>query len=208
MINEASIRWPMIEAQSRPAIMTCSIPFNLEEWGKNLLRLARAAKIVIPIYENTSRDDINWEYIVALQKENYGTKLRSTPGRYELKIKVWDTVKKMGGNFSRTARELEKPLSTVRDLYDAVHKDILGYYPTKRKKSPIKEITLEEANAHVRGCSRCQKVMDPGQMCEPFGRVIESYINQDEVKQKELIVGSSPELYPRSGMKGPLPTAK
>ena len=195
--NTLRQKWSMVDISTlqsgnfdpqRPPILASSSPFNLEKWKEDLSNLAHGVKMVVPIYEDTSQDDIDWKQIALFQAYLYGTKRRATPGKYELKLKVWDTYREEN-NFAKVSKALGMPRTTVKSLYDSVRKDILG---------PIPPGTIEEKRAlaidiqsHIAGCSRCQNAKEVKQMCPQIANSVE----QDTKAMREITVGLYPEVY-------------
>src|SRR5262249_8978315 len=87
--------------------------------------------MVIPIYPDTKRDDINWEVIEYFKKLFYGQSHRPKPDKYEKIIKVFRAgqllAEKAGKeeraykSWQEVADSLGLELSTVRYIYDRAH---------------------------------------------------------------------------------------
>lgn len=184
-------KWPMIDKGSlmygifqsyRPTVMASGLPFDLEIWKDELVNLSRVVKMVIPVYEDTSSDDIDWKQIANLQDILYGTKQRATPSKYEMKLKVWDAYQEEK-DFVRVSRKLKIPRRTVQKIYESVAKDILGFVPQGSMKE--KRATGFDPRAHVSQCPQCQKAMSVNEVCNQ-ARV---FIDQDVRSLRELTTG-------------------
>jgi len=189
--------WPGIAESTflhgifEPYMPVVLILSDREEWKKESDRIGGKVKIFVPIYEDTSKDNINWDYIEGLQDLYYGKKHRSRPDKYEIKLKIWDKYQELK-NYAAVAKELRLPRTTVEETYVSVYKDIIGT-SLKGKKLRDKRAAGTPKN-HFQECTKCKCATRFEDMC-PAGRAL---VNQDQVSQRELTVGGSPEAFNKS----------
>jgi len=157
-------KWPRVDKSTlrqgifepyRPSELIPSHPFEIEKWRDDLAKLAHSVKIALPIYEDTSSNDIDWKRIASLQTHLYGTKKRATPGKYEKKIEVWETYRKTK-DFANVSKALGMPRTTVKSIWNATHEDIFGSAPEGTMKE--KRVIGYDPTSHVDECPTCQKV--------------------------------------------------
>jgi hypothetical protein len=133
----------------------------------NLTRKADEVKIWIPIYEDTSRDDVNWEEIAGLQNSIYGVRKQPKETKYLRKLRVWDMYSKTK-NYAEVGRRLASPRTTVEELYISVFKDIMGTIPQGKLREKRAIGTSEN---HFEECQVCKSAKRPKDLC-PAGRAL------------------------------------
>jgi len=156
--------WP-IYRQTAPAkigegfIPDCFVnnsPEKDEEIKKELRRsvgeeLFSKAAIVLPIYPETTKDDINWEYIEKLKKHFYGYSYRPKRKQYEKAIKVFERGQLLEDgkgykSWQEVADSICLQLSTVRYIYTRAHEIVYGVLPKKRHYGTEEEITIPKSS--------------------------------------------------------------
>jgi len=95
------------------------------------------AAIVIPIYPETNKDDINWQLVEELKKRFYGHTYRPKPDQYEKTIKVFAMGEKLREgkgytSWQEIADAVKLPVATVRYIYDRAFHLVYGVTPDKR----------------------------------------------------------------------------
>ena len=187
-LRELLTKWPKVDESTflhgvfepyRPSVIVSLFnqnKFDKAELKKHFNRIVGKlkVKIWIPIYEDTSSNDLDWKYISMLQELIYGVKHKSKPNLYERKLKVWNTYQEVG-NYAEVARRLSLPRKTVGDLYASVFKNIMGFPLTgKMRERRVKGI---DGKSHFAECQQYKK----GELC-PIGEVL---ANVDSGYQRE-----------------------
>lgn len=202
-VNESTFLHAIFEPYRPPVIVSLfnQGKFDKAELKKQFNRIGGKlkVKIWIPIYEDTSLNDLDWKHISMLQELVYGIKRKSRPDLYERKLKVWDTYQTVK-NFSKVSRMLKLPRTTVITLYIVVVKDILGFVPAGTNKE--KRAAGIDISSHIATCSRCQNAKTADDFCA----VTRAYVDQDYVALRELNVGGSPEAFNKSHAKRAKPS--
>lgn len=109
------------------------------------------------------------------------TRLRVHVKDLKLRLRVWDRLTK-GATFKALAKQLGKPLSTVRDLYTKAALDICGALPPRGRRPRL--LVAFNPDTHLTTCPTCSKAPRVEDFC-PAGR---AYANQDYVALRELPV--------------------
>jgi len=177
----------------RPPLLVSGFPLNGGTLGvlkADLNRLADKVKIWIPVYEDTSSDDVDWGKIAGLQAFIYGMKRRARNDGYSRKLEIWDTYQELK-NCAAVGRKLNLPRTTVEEKYISVFKDIMGINPPRKLRDKRAAGTPKN---HFQECTKCNSATRFEDMC-PAGWAL---VNQDHVSQRELTVGGSPEAFNKS----------
>lgn len=191
-VNRATFLHSIFEPY-RPPLLVSDFPLNGGTMGDlkvDLSRLADKVKIWIPVYEDTSSDDVNWGRIASLQAFIYGTKRRARKKGYSGKLEIWDTYQELK-NYAAVGRKLNLPRTTVEEMYISIFKDIIG---TSLKGKLREKRAAGTAENHFQECSTCKSAKKFKDMC-PAGRAL---VDQGYVSQRELTVGGSPEAFNKS----------
>jgi glutaredoxin len=154
----------------------------------DLTRMAEKVRIWIPIYEDTSKDDVNWEEIAGLQNLFYGEKKRQ--GNYVMKLRIWDLMTQVQ-NYTETGRRLGLSRSTVQEIHKSVFKDIMG--TSLKGKLREKRVAGVNPRSHFAECPQCSKANNADQYCS-IGRNLSE---KDDGAQRELTIGKEPEDFSR-----------
>jgi hypothetical protein len=180
----------------RSDLIVSGLPLTEDTLGvlrDNLSRMAEKVKIWIPIHEDTSRDDVNWEEIAGLQNFIYEGKKQPKETKYLRKLRVWDLYSQTK-NVAEVGRKLALPRTTVEELYLSVCKDIMGTIPQGKLRKKRATGTSEN---HFAECSTCKSAKRFKDMC-PAGRAL---VDLNYRSQSELTVGGSPEALNKSHTK-------
>ena len=110
--------------------------------------------MVIPIYPETNRDDIDWEVIEQLKKRFYGQSYRAKPDQYQKIIKVFQAgqlLEEKAGKEERAYKSWQEvadsvglELSTVRYIYGRAHEIVFGLPAKKRHYGVEQEVVIPE----------------------------------------------------------------
>lgn len=188
-LRELLTKWPKVDESTflhgvfepyRPSVIVSLFnqnKFDKAELKKQFNRIGGKlkVKIWIPIYEDTSSDDLEWKHISMLQELVYGIKRKSRPDLYERKLKVWKTYQEVQ-NYAEVGKRLRLARKTVEDLYTSVFKDIMGFPLTgKKRERRAKGI---DGKSHFAECEQCKK----GKLC-PTGEVL---VNVNSGYQREI----------------------
>jgi len=111
--------------------------------------LFRRAAIVIPIYPETNKDDINWQLVEKLKQKFYGHTYRPKPKLYDKIIKTFamgELLRDRKGfsSWQEIANAVELSDATVRYIYDRAFQLVYGVTPDKRPYRTQEEITFTE----------------------------------------------------------------
>jgi hypothetical protein len=164
----------------RPPLLVSGFPLNGGTLGvlkADLNRLADKVKIWIPVYEDTSSDDVDWGKIAGLQAFIYGMKRRARNDGYSRKLEIWDTYQELK-NCAAVGRKLNLPRTTVEEKYISVFKDIMGINPPRRLREKRAAGTPKN---HFQECTKCKFAKRVEDMC-PAGRAL---VNINDVPQRE-----------------------
>jgi hypothetical protein len=121
-----------------------------EESGR---RLFSKARIVIPIYPETERDDIDWEYIQKLKTLAYGSGYRPT-SPHEKIIKIFargEILRRRKGDdtWESIAKDLGVKRSTAYQIDEKAHTFVYGHPPSKRRYRTTEEITVPDTPEEI-----------------------------------------------------------
>ena len=122
------------------------------EWAGD--RLFSAASIVIPVYPETTKDDIDWEIVEKLKKQIYGQSYRPKPDQYEKIVKVFEMGQlleegKAYKSWQEVADSVGLGLNTIRYIYSKAHELVYGFSPKKRHYRTPEEVTIPESPQEV-----------------------------------------------------------
>lgn len=181
----------------RPSLLVPNEPFSAQEWSEQLTCAAAGSKLIIPIYPETTLDDIErlWKDVQHLKDWVYrpssedhpqpdpnmgdepantrGKKRRERPTQYTKRLQVWDAVQECG-TFAQAARRLRMKESTLKGVYIMAARDILGK-PDPR--NPRERVLADFDPTKHRDCPTCKAARCLEEMC-PQAR---AYASQDEV---------------------------
>lgn len=183
-VDGKTLRWGILEPYRPPVLVPPFPSFEIEEWEKRLANLAHGVKIVVPIYEDTSSNDIDWKLIASLQMDYYETKKRATPGKYEDKIRIWETYRKEK-NFARVSKELGMHKTTVESIWKATHKDIFDSAPEGTMKE--RRAIGFDPTSHIDECPICQKAKYND---EEYCSETKAWLNEVYKAQREFATGA------------------
>ena len=149
--------------------------------------------IALHVHENTTGDELKktWQRLKRSLPKTTG-KVRHRSGSLQDRVKIWDLMmKEEEQTFPVVARRLRKPLSTVKSLYWAISRDILGPRPKEQKsRSDRQAILIAQVDAsdqdHFRTCHKCSKAKTADKMCA--ARL--AYVSQDQGLMREYFSGA------------------
>jgi hypothetical protein len=115
-------------------------------------KLFSKAAIVIPIYPETNKDDIDWKYVEQMKTLLYGSAYRPDDKEYETIIKVFAAgqLLESGKGYSTwqaIADAFRLALATVRYMYNRAHAVVYGHSGKKRRyksDNPFTSATVAE----------------------------------------------------------------
>jgi hypothetical protein len=121
------------------------------------------APLMIPIYQDTRAEDLNWEEISKWQERVYGKK-RRTRDVADLRelLDIWDRVNVNADRIPDIAHALRQPISTVRSKYSAVNKIIMQGLDTKKTESTLASIA--RTAGRIDHCRECMALINAGRM--------------------------------------------
>lgn len=203
-------RWPGIkwgggilagepEGWERASLLIAPPSFRLSEllaspWGTLRARFIAApiheARVLIPVYADTRREDIDWSEVARAQAALYGKKRRARDV-YDQRLRVWDAYQEHR-SFNRAAESLAMPVSTVKRHCFQAHVDIYRRRPSGRTAARrATGVTTD----HLRTCGTCVRANREQELCA----AARAYISQDHVAQREQPGGREPRRPRRPG---------
>jgi len=138
----------------------------------------RAARLWVPIYEDTTSRDLDWSMIGKLQQSMYGKKRRQRPAHYRRMLDTWDAIAERKKSFVDLAREQGEPLSTVKSRWAKV-----GELITKKlTRRQIREVLRDNfaQNHDTNTCPQCRVATTFEELCAP----VRDYAKADHVAQR------------------------
>ncbi len=115
--------------------------------------------------------------------------LRQRSGTFRDRLAVWDLVVEKGCTFPQVARKLRKKVSTVKGLYWAARRDILGIGSkakssrADRQRAQLVKVDLSDTDRHFRDCPECSKAKTPEEFCASM----RAYVVQDVRSPRERL---------------------
>jgi hypothetical protein len=203
-VYEPFLRYCHLSDLHRPPLLVPSEPFSQEGWIEQTSRAAHAAKLMIPIYEDTTLDEVTslWKQYIPNLKEwvyrepekapeagddelipDHQAKRavrRQRPDQYEMRLKVWDAYQQYA-NFSDVAQFVGRPRSTVQGIYLQVSCDILGALTGITRTRKQRFLQGFDPRTHTEQCTVCRRASSIEEMCMPA----RTYAAQDEQSQRE-----------------------
>lgn len=143
------------------------------------------------VHESTTGDELKrtWQCMKSKLPRTTG-RVRQRAGSLRDRIKAWDLCMQKR-TFSQIARTLRKPASTVKALYWAARRDILGAPPANRRSQTDRQnILIAQVNLnddHFTTCAQCSRATTPEEFCPPY----RTYATQDERSLRELLTKGS-----------------
>jgi len=152
--------------------------------GLIALESFRHAKLYVPIYPDTRKEDLDWKQIGRLQKKVYRTKRRAREDKYEKYLSAFDLFHEKHKSPNQIARILGLPLDQVRRAIRTAYRDILGQTPEKRTGA-----TFEE---HSKTCPHFKA----GQMCKHCNRLLNADVGlASDWRERRVRGGIADTLY-------------
>jgi len=149
----------------------------------------REGFITLRAHKSATGDDVKrfWQHLKRGSTEPTG-RVRYHSGAWRDRLKIWDLFVEKRRTFSQVARQIRKPVSTVKSLFWAARLDILGV-PQKAKRSRADRQAVMIAQMepkdqrHFEECSECRKAKTPEDFCPPY----RAYVTQDERSLRERL---------------------
>jgi len=159
------------------------------------LSMFRAAKIWIPIYQDTTAEDLDWAEIARLQSQLYGRKKRSRSTLYMRYLKAYDLVH---AGSRPHLREIAKQL--VCSLDQAVRAIRKGYEHVTGAAYPGKRTARLQAApfaSHLKGCGKCGSAKGTrGGLCATGDSLLDEEAGTAPLRERRVQSGT-PEVLKR-----------
>jgi hypothetical protein len=161
-----------------PSVLIAAQPFEQDAWVHEISRVATGSHIMIPIYPNTTKMDIDWEAIRRWKALIYRQRLpRVHEHQLARRIKIWDMYQEQR-EVAAVARELHMPVRTVAHHLLVASKDITGALPQRQGRMKERRMVNFNPDTHIKECARCQRT--------PLCPAAKAFVNQDTVAQREI----------------------
>jgi hypothetical protein len=141
----------------------------------------QAAPLMIPVYEDTRKEDLDWEDISKWQERVYGKKRRTREDLRTL-LDIWDRVNGKGDRIPEIARDLRQAISTVRSKYFAVNAIILQGLDKDEAEAAL-AATPKIAKTWA-DCPECMALYNTGRI--ELCRKHEAWVNAGAESQREV----------------------
>jgi hypothetical protein len=184
-VPQAFLRWCQRQDLHRPTVLVATPGAADDDWIMTVSHTAGAAKIMIPVFDNTTLDDIKamWDsQIVPSKRLMYSTTRRERPGQYQMRLKVWDAYE-MFHTFTDVARSLKERPTTVKSIYLQACRDIFGTSDNPPRTRQQRVLAGFDPATHMQTCDVCKKA--EADTAEKLCEQAESYANQDGRSQRD-----------------------
>jgi hypothetical protein len=203
-VPEAFLLYGRMSDAHRPSLLIPSEPFSQKAWTDQVSHAAHATKLMIPIYEDTTLEEVTslWkQHIQPLKKWVYREPeeapeagdgeqgpahqaqrpaRRQRPDQYEKRLEVWDAYQAFG-NFVEVAKSLRQRPSTVKSTYIQASRDIYGSSEKPRRGRHGRLLEGYDPATHMQRCPICRSATTENEFCAQT----RAYINQDYRAQRE-----------------------
>jgi hypothetical protein len=205
-VYEPFLRYCSMSDLHRLSLLVPGVPFSLDAWLEQVSRAARGAKLMIPIYEDTTLEEVTslwkryiqplnlkrWVYWEPEEASEAGDDeqgpahqakrpmRRHRPDQYEIRLQVWDAYERFQ-SFVDVARWLKQRPTTVKAIYVQASRDIFGTSETPPRTQRQRVLAGFDPATHMQTCETCKKANTDSEFCAQA----EAYINQDNRSQRE-----------------------
>jgi hypothetical protein len=182
------------------------------------VRMFDHAKLWIPIYDDTTAEDLDWDGINRARAQLYGRPRRAQHDQFAKRLVAWDRLRDgLPGGMKALADRLRVSPSQGRAILATAWKDIMGgtAFPgidrALRRVSRRQRSLTEDFHLHLAGCPVCSSGSS-GALCQAGDRILnlEQGVRDSDPKKSRLTPNAAEEAAERArrGRSGPRAHAK